>query len=319
MESDSLMTVVTEGNGPKHPGGEAENDLVTAIIPTYNMGRFLPQAVESVLSQSYPNVEVQIVDDGSSDDTPSVVRQWDGNPRVRVHRQANGGLSCARNQAIALSRGKFIALLDADDIWVPDKLALQMPLFRGRPEVGVVYSDYQRMDAEARPMATPPTRMHRGRISDLLLVENFVSASTTVVRRECFERFGGFDTGLRTGEDYEMWLRLSVHYQFDFIPQPTLRYRIWGGQMSKDYHARYATGIRIMSTFLERNPQAVPAAARRRAWAHTYTGRGNATLWHDRDRMNAMRDYVRALSFRPGYWPAWRAILRSFLTSRPPS
>jgi glycosyltransferase involved in cell wall biosynthesis len=303
----------------QNAGGSAPGDLVSVIIPTYNMGQYLPQAVQSALAQSYANLEVQIVDDGSTDDTPRIVRQWDGHPRVRVHRQTNGGPSHARNQAVTLSRGRFVALLDADDIWLPEKLSRQMPLFQGRPEVGVVYSDYERVNSEGHPLPKGPTHMHRGWISGPLLIENFVASTTTVVRRECFERHGGFDPGLRHGEDYEFWLRLSVHYQFDFIAEPTLRYRIWGGQSSQDYRTRYATGIRIMQNFLNNNPSTVDRAVVRSAWAHTYTGRGNVTLWRGRDRLSALRDYLRALSFRPGYWPAWRAILRSLITTRAPS
>lgn len=294
------------------------SDLVSVIVPSYNMAHFLPQAVQAALEQSYTNFEVLIVDDGSTDNTPEVVRQWQHNPRVRVHRQVNGGLSHSRNEGIARTSGPLIALLDADDIWVPEKLARQVALFQGRPEVGVVYSGWQRMDRDGRPLPTGPARLHRGWVSGALLIENFVPASSAVVRRECFERCGGFDVALKTGEDYDMWLRLSPHYQFDFVAEPTIRYRIWGGQMSTDYRARYATGIRTMQRFLDNNPDAVNRAVVRRAWAHTYTGRGNVTLWRGRDRRGALRDYRRALSFRPVYWPAWRAILRSFITSREP-
>jgi glycosyltransferase involved in cell wall biosynthesis len=294
-------------------------ELVSVIIPAYNMARFLPQAVESVLAQSYANWEVQIIDDGSKDNTPEVVQQWGGNPRIRVHRQVNGGLSHARNQGIALTRGNYLALLDADDIWEPNKLALQMPLFREQPKVGVVYSDYSRMDAEGKPLPNGPTEMHRGKVSGALLIENFVPASTAVVRRECFERCGGFDVALRTGEDYEMWLRLSAHFEFDFICEPTMRYRTGGWQMSTDYRGRYETAIGVMQRFLDKNPGTVDRAVVRSAWAHTYTGRGNVTLWRARDRAGALRDYLRALSVHPGYWPAWRALLRSFITARAPS
>ena len=299
---------------PGRPGG----DLVSVIIPSYNMAQFLPQAVDSALGQSYLNLEVLIVDDGSTDNTTEVVRRWEGDSRVRVHRQSNGGLSNARNSGIALSYAPFIALLDADDSWVPEKLSRQMPLFQGRPEIGVVYSGYQRIDERGQGLPTGPTSMHRGWVSGRLLIENFVPASSVVVRRECFERFGRFDEALRTGEDYDMWLRLSAHYQFDFVAERTMRYRIWGGQMSKDYRARYETGIRTMQRFLDNNPGAVDRSVVRRAWAHTYTGRGNVTLWRGQDRLNALRDYLLALSFRPGYWPAWRAILRSFVTTRAP-
>jgi hypothetical protein len=296
----------------------AADELVSVIIPSYNMARFLPQAVESALAQTYPNFEIQIIDDGSTDETPQVVRQWDGHARVRVHRQRNGGLSAARNAGIAHTTGPLIALLDADDTWSANKLALQVPLFRANPQVGVVYSGYERMTEDARRVPTPPTPMHRGWVSGALLLENFVPAASAVVRRECFERHGGFDVALRTGEDYEMWLRLSPHYQFDFVAEPAIGYRIWGGQMSRDYRARYETGMRTMQNFLDRNPGVVDPAVVRRAWAHTYIGRGNVTLWRGQDRWNALRDYLRALSFRPAYWPAWRAIARSLITTRAP-
>jgi glycosyltransferase involved in cell wall biosynthesis len=294
------------------------NDLVSVIVPSFNMARFLPEAVQSALAQSYTNIEVLIVDDGSTDDTPGVVRQWQHDARVRIHRQANGGLSHARNQGIALTHGPFIALLDADDTWSTEKLSRQMKLFAGRTEVGVVYSDFALMDREGKALPRGPMRMHRGWVSGALLLENFVPASSAVVRRECFELYGGFDTQLRTGEDYDMWLRLSPHFQFDFLAEPAIRYRIGAWQMSKDYRARYETGMRTMQNFLTNNPNVVDRAVVRRAWAHTYTGRGDVTLWRGRDRASALRDYVRALCFQPGYWPAWRAILRSFITSREP-
>jgi glycosyltransferase involved in cell wall biosynthesis len=294
-------------------------DLVSVVIATYNMGQYLPRAVQSVLTQSYPNVEVLIVDDGSTDDTPAVVRQWDADVRVRAQRQANAGQARARNQGVAAARGRFVAFLDADDEWFPDKLERQMPLFTDRPPLGVVYSDFERMDGEGRPLPRgDPVPMHRGWISGALLIENFVSFQTAVVRRECLERCGAFDENVRMGDDYELFLRLSAHYEFDFIPAPTVRYRTWPGQMSKNYRKRYESGIRTMQAFLARNPELVNPTVVRTAWAHTYKGRGDCTLWQEHRWRAALGDYLRALSFRPGYWPAWRAILRSCITTRAP-
>src|SRR5262249_61592282 len=135
------------------------------------------------------------------------------------------------------------------------------------------------VDDDGRALPQNPSHMHRGQVSGRLLIENFVPASSAVVRRECFARCGGFDVTLRTGEDYEMWLRLSAHYQFDFVAAPTMRYRIHGAQMSRDYRGRYATGIRVMEKFLAENPGAAAPHLVRSAWAHTYTGRSNVTLW----------------------------------------
>ena len=298
--------------------GSSAGDLVSVVVATYNMGHYLPQAVQSVLGQSYQNVDVQIVDDGSTDETPTILRQWDAHPRVRVHRQMNGGQARAKNQGVVLSHGDFVAFLDADDVWLPGKLSRQMPLFSGRPEIGVVYSDYERMDDEGRPLPKGPTRMHRGRISGALLIENFVSFPSAVVRRDCLERHGAFDEALGMGIDYDLWLRLSAHYQFDFIAEPTVRYRIWAGHMSKNYRQRYQSAIRIMQNFLDSNPGVVNPAVARRAWAHTYAGRGDVTLWHEADRVAAFHDYLRALRFIPWYWPAWRSLVRGLITTRAP-
>jgi glycosyltransferase involved in cell wall biosynthesis len=292
-------------------------DLVSVVTATYNMGRYLPQAVQSVLSQTYANVEIQIVDDGSTDDTAQIVRRWDQDERVHVHRQSNGGQAQARNRGVALSKGPYVAFLDADDEWLPHKLSRQMPLF-ATPQVGVVFSDYERMDGEGRALPKPPTRMYRGRVSGALLIDNFVSFQTVVVRRECLERHGAFDESVRMGDDYDLWLRLSAHYEFDFVPEATVRYRIWSGQMSKNYRRRYESAIRTMQRFLEHNPGLVSAEQIRTAWAHTYTGRGNNALLLEHRRGAALQDYVRALSFRPDYWPAWRAILRGLITARAP-
>ncbi len=293
-------------------------DLVSVVIATYNMGRYLPQAVQSVLSQTYAHVEVQIVDDGSTDDTAQIIRRWDQDERVRVYRQSNGGQAQARNRGVALSKGRYVAFLDADDEWLPQKLSRQIPLF-ATPEVGVVYSDYECMDGEGRRLPPkPPTRMYRGRVSAALLIDNFVSFQTAVVRRECLERHGGFDESVRMGDDYDLWLRLSAHYEFDFVPEATVRYRVWSGQMSKNYRRRYESAIRTMQRFLEHNPGLVSADQIRTAWAHTYTGRGNNTLWQEHRRGAALQDYLRALTFQPDYWPAWRAILRGLITARAP-
>jgi glycosyltransferase involved in cell wall biosynthesis len=292
-------------------------DLVSVVIATFNMGRYLPQAVQSVLSQTYTNVEILIIDDGSTDDTAQIIRRWEQDERVRVYRQSNGGQAQARNRGVALSKGRYVAFLDADDEWLSHKLSRQMPLF-ANPQVGVVYSGYECMDAEGRALPKPPTRMYRGRISAALLIDNFVSFQTAVVRRECLARHGAFDESVRMGDDYDLWLRLSAHYEFDFIPQPTARYRVWSGQMSKNYRRRYESAIRTMQRFLEHNPGLVSTAQIRAAWAHTYTGRGNNTLWQERKRGAAMQDYLRALSFRPHHWPAWRAILRGLITARAP-
>jgi glycosyltransferase involved in cell wall biosynthesis len=296
-----------------------DHPLVSVVVASYNMLRYLPRAIDSILGQSYPNLEVIVVDDGSTDATASFTASLSGDRRINVCRQDNRGQASAKNRGIELSRGDFIGFLDADDLWLPDKLARQLPLFEGRPDVGVVYSEYECIDAEGRKVPKGPTDMRRGRVSGQLLIQNFVSFPTALVRRECFERCGAFNLDYGMGIDYDLWLRISANYEFDFIADPTVLYRVWDGQMSKNYRKRYEAAIRIMQNFIELNPDAVPPAVVRTAWAHTYAGRGDSVLWNERDKRAARADYWRALTYRPTYWPAWRAVLRSYLTLRPPS
>jgi hypothetical protein len=211
-----------------------------------------------------------------------------------------------------ISWAVFALLVSSGDVFAQRHIAL-------RPRV-IVIQVHRFHPRYFFPYAVPVPFFYPGPYyTQYYSFENFVPASTAVVRRVCFERCGGFDVALRTGEDYEMWLRLSAHFEFDFIPESTMRYRTGGWQMSTDYRGRYETAIGVMQRFLEQNPGAVDRLVVRSAWAHTYTGRGNVTLWRAQDRVGALRDYLRALSFRPGYWPAWRAILRSFVTARAPS
>ena len=297
---------------------ETNPPLVSVVVAAYNMGQYLESAVRSILAQSHSRVEVHIVNDGSTDTTATVADALAADPRVHVHHQQNQGQARAKNRGIGESRGDYVGFLDADDTWLTDKLERQLPLFAANKAVGVVYSDYECMDAEGKPVPKGFTQKHRGRVSGALLIDNFVPFPSALVRRECFEKFGMFDEEIGMGIDYDLWLRLSAHYAFEFVDAPTVRYRIWGGQMSKNYRKRYECAIRIMQRFLDAHADVVAGATVKTAWAHTYLGRGNSILWNEKDKRAARADYVRALKHRPGYWPAWRAILRSVVSVNAP-
>jgi glycosyltransferase involved in cell wall biosynthesis len=290
----------------------APNPLVSVVMATYNMAQYLPLAVRSVLQQTYPNLELLIVDDGSTDDTRAVVQPFLADPRVRYLHQPNGGQTIAKNHGVREARGQFIGFLDADDLWVVDKLELQLPLF-ARHEVGVVYSRLVYIDEAGIEKRVSDNELFRGQVSGPLFVQNFIGFGTALVRKECFDRLGSFDETLRMGIDYDLWLRFSTQYEFDYLPRPLLHYRIWAGQMSKNCKTRYRTGIATMQRFLDANPGLVDERTRRDAWAHTYVGYGACLFYADRHRMPALREFFTALRYRPGYLPAWRAIVMTLL------
>lgn len=295
-----------------------EEGLVSVVVATYNMARYLSNAVNSVLNQTYKHLEVVIVDDGSTDETRDVIAKLRKDTRVHAHMQENRGQAAAKNRGIELSRGEFVAFLDADDEWVSRKLELQLPLFEKARAVGVVYSDFEYMDADGKSFGRPELRMHRGRISSQLLIENFVCFPTTVVRREYLHKVGAFVERYVMGIDYDLWLRMSATYEFDFVAESTVRYRVWPGQMSKNHRKRFEAGIEIMRDFLAAYPNLVEPRLVSEAWAHTYLNRGNAVLWAEGDRRAALKDYLRSLSYKLLYWPTWKCLLRSMLTLKAP-
>jgi glycosyltransferase involved in cell wall biosynthesis len=205
---------------------------VDVLIPVRNGARFLPDCLDSVFAQTFPAHAVIVVDDGSTDETPRVLdsyaTRW---PSLQVIRSEARGVSRARNLALQASQAPFVAFLDSDDIWRPDKLAKQMALFEAaRAEVGFVHCAYFCIDENDRPTAAPrgarPSK--RGHIfADLL--EGYAlsgSASAVVARRRLVEAAGGFDESLFHGEDWDLWLKMAKSSQVDFAPEALTGIRI---------------------------------------------------------------------------------------------
>lgn len=288
----------------------SDDRLVSVVIASYNMAQYLPLAVRSVLAQTYRNIEVHVVDDGSTDTTKKIVSEFEDDIRFNYHWQSNQGQASAKNRGVREARGEYIAFLDADDMWVPRKLEMQVPLLERAERIGVVYSPFTCMDAEGKPLRTPGRRCHRGRISGLLLIDNFIGFNTSVVRRQCFEELGMFDESLPMGIDYDLWLRFSTRYEFDFVEEPTMYYRVWPGQMSTNFKKRFDCAFRIMNRFLSENVGLVERPVVQEAWAHTFAARGDCFRRIDDDKWNSARDYLRALRYKPAYPAAWKGLVK---------
>lgn len=221
--------------------------IVSIVMAAKNYARFLPMAVESVRAQTFPDWELLIIDDGSSDETPRVVQPFLVDSRIRYVRSDVLGQSRAKNLGIGLSRGEFVAFLDADDAWLPTKLEKQLAVFRERPALGVVYCRRSLIDESgqtlvAKPRAAVPT----GRVLSAMFVQNFVCFSSAMVRREVFSRVGTFDPQWDLAIDYDLWLRVAKHYEFDFVDEELVLYRTGHGNLSKKLSDRVATALSIM-------------------------------------------------------------------------
>lgn len=292
------------------------NSLVSVVVTCYGYARYLRTAVDSALRQTVRHIEVIVINDGSPDGTDEVMRAYAGDPRVKYMKQAHGGQAKAKNLGIRHSRGEFVAFLDADDSWIPEKLAKQLPLFQN-VKVGVVYSRMQRMDESGHPIA-PPKVNHpyfvprRGRVTDPLFLENFLPFSSTVVRRKVLDQWGIFDETLQMGIDWDLWLRLSIHREFDFVNQPLMYYRVGhSGQMSKSAVGRKVGSDKIMKKFVVDNPGLLPDSVVRQAWVYTYCTRGRQ--FRPINLLQSTRFYLKALRLEIWHWFAWRGLIKNFL------
>lgn len=188
--------------------------LVSVIIPTYNRAAYLLKALQSVKEQTYQFLEIIVIDDGSTDNTRMMLKDYDG--PVRYFYQENQGISGARNAGIMNAHGEYVAFLDSDDYWVPEKTERQVALFEQNPGYGLVASRCAsiRLDGSYRERNRPGKS---GWVLADLFKANFIRTSTAMVKKQCFERIGLFDEDLKECEEYDLWLRIAAHYPMGFI------------------------------------------------------------------------------------------------------
>jgi glycosyltransferase involved in cell wall biosynthesis len=193
-------------------------DSVSVIVPCYNAEHYLENALDSIRSQACPDLEIIVVDDGSTDDTAGVLRKLNGTD-LQVLRQDNTGPAAARNLGISAARGKWIAFLDADDYWLPSKLNLQLESLARKPDAAFCYSSGIYIGPPNTRRIQKPHRSGEDVFWSLLWGSQLLMGSV-IVRRECFAQAGSFDTQLRTGEDWDMWLRLAARWTSCYVKEP---------------------------------------------------------------------------------------------------
>lgn len=223
--------------------------LVSVIIPNYNYARYLRQAIDSVLAQTYPHIEVVVVDDGSQDDSRAVLEMY--GTRIRWVTQRNQGVAAARNHGVRLSQGDYLAFLDADDYWLPAKIERQLERFRQNPELGLVYCGTDEFN-ESGTVNLRVDGLEGWVLVELLLLRRpafFGGGSGFVVPRALFDEVGSFDERLSTSADWDLVCRLAARKPFGFVPEVLLKYRLHQSNM----HANIAVMERDMLLIFEKH------------------------------------------------------------------
>jgi glycosyltransferase involved in cell wall biosynthesis len=288
-------------------------------MPSYNYARYLPSAIEGVISQSYQDLELIIIDDCSSDGSREIAAEWSrlDDRVVTVFHDKNRGLSASRNSGLAASLGKYIALCDADDIWSAEKLGSQVECLRNHPEVGAIHSDSLIIDAEGTLTGRRFSSLYHERdqkcfgvLFKELCLRNFICNSTVVLRRECLKYTEGFDERLRSLEDWICWARVARKYPFYYIGDPLTRYRVHDTSLSMNESAmarNRVTAIRLMLDEFNDIPRRVRSRMLY-SMAMSY--------WSLGDSRNALKELIESVEVDPLQCRSWVRCLQ-ILLARP--
>jgi glycosyltransferase involved in cell wall biosynthesis len=316
-----------------------ERNLVSVVMPAYNRARTIERAVDSILAQDYPSIEVIVVDDGSKDDTAEVMRsRYGSDPRVVFIQQPNGGVCVARNTGIARARGEFIAMLDSDDAWLPGKLSLQVGILRKHPELSLVCSDMDAVDTEgkvawprymrkyfgtfrfyprledlfaSRHETESGVAYYMGDISRSMILGNLILTSTVVARADRIAAAGRYDQGFHPCEDQDYYFRLSKTGPFALVDRATILYTTGADDQESGPKKSVALSRQYLAVISKRLREEKELAARlprglvEQALADGYAWAGYAHF--DKGLMpEARRYYVKRLMSRPADRAAWK-------------
>lgn len=274
---------------------------VSVIIPTFNYGRFIGEAIESVIAQAYPIDEIIVIDDGSIDETMRFVEPYSKN--IRYIRQEKAGVCAARNKGIENSTGDLIAFLDADDTWLPYKIERQVAKFASDPEIGLVHCGMREFDDETDETIKLHLDGGEGWVAeDIALWEKPVvvgPGGSIVVRRDVVNEVGAFDTRLKNGEDWEFCLRVALRYKIGFVAEPLLNYRNHFANATKNIpEMERSTLLAWAKAFETKNEKILRLKRRSSGNLHKVLA---GSYLHSRQYGGFLRNLIKSLWFRPSF------------------
>ena len=277
---------------------------ISVIIPTYNRASLIKRALQSVLDQEYPDLEVIVVDDSSSDNTEEVVKSLHDERIKFIRHTRNKGANAARNTGIRAASGEFIAFQDSDDEWMPGKLAKQMAAFEQAPaDIGVVYTAFWRIEGEKKAY-TPAGDVltTNGFLLEELLRRNFITTQSILIKKECLDKVGLFDETMPRLQDWELLLRLSEHYPFLFIDEPLVKVYHTSDSITANQQAL----VDALLLMLEKHYAAFTHHPKILANFYCYIGQ---QLFLAGERSKSLHYCAKALGMRPFYPKFWLVML----------
>ncbi|KKD39484.1 glycosyltransferase family 2 protein [Limnoraphis robusta] len=228
---------------------------ISIIIPVYNGATTIQATIDSVLAQTFSDFELIIVDDGSTDDTLKIISQY-GDPRIQVVSSSHAGAAATRNRGLKQASGEYIAFLDADDLWTPDKLEAQLNALQTHLEAAVAYSWTDFIDEAGSWRQAGRHRTVNGEAYAAMLLYNFIeSGSNPLIRRDALNTVGGFDESLTGGQDWDLYLRLAARYLFVNVPKVQILYRIRDNSISANITRQEQQVVKVLNKAFSQAPK----------------------------------------------------------------
>jgi glycosyltransferase involved in cell wall biosynthesis len=271
--------------------------LISVIIPNYNYGRYLSEAIDSVLNQSYAQVELIVVDDGSTDDSEGVLRSY--GDRLKWFRQQNQGVSAARNRGVQESQGEMIAFLDADDIWLPAKLEKQAQRLLSDPGLGLIHCGVEVVDERGGTVLVVLDGKEGWVASEMFVTWMTVLAagSSLLIPRHTFDAVGGFDVQLSTSADWDFSYRISARQRVGFVPEVLIKTRTHGSNMQSNVRVLEHDMLLAFSKAFS-SPDPKLAKLRRRSYGHLHLVLAGS-FFRAGNYLNSTRHMVKSVYFFP--------------------
>lgn len=288
---------------------------VSVIVPAYNSAGYLPFAIDSVLSQTYGDWEIVIVDDGSTDHTQSLVESYRPKlqDKLRYIHQSNRGLPAARNQGIRCARGEFIALLDADDVWLPHRLERSVEVMDREPETGLVHARVVRINARGSvigQLRVEPKYMS-GHIAPYIYTRRaHIVCPTVMFRRRCLDTAGWFDEVMRATEDRDLWFRIALGYKITYINEVLAYYRLSPSSMTADLDRLLTAQLYFVAKHYKSG--ACTRLQQLQALGNIYRELGDS-LFRGGAAAKALGNYVKAVGYNPLSGPNVYMLFRAIM------
>lgn len=288
---------------------------VSVIMPVYNGARYLASAIDSALAQSWPALQLILVNDAATDDSDEIIRRYLPDPRITyLINPANAGVATSRNVALQHATGDYIAFHDQDDLWLPCKLELQMAVMQQHPEIGLLHTRYARIDSagelfpEYRALdqdafCNPAAQIRVDDVFEEIFISNDIQPLTSLISKKVLDEVGWFNPGLPGVDDYELWLRIARRYPVGHVQTITGFWRQHAAQQSKQGYTMLLIRLKAMDTFLAADPAAARRVNRAAYVARMHgmnSGAANHYFYNLHDYPTARAHFLKALKLKPG-------------------